>query len=143
MRPVNGDIHENVRSVADILIEMKEELVEFVQTRVLMLRSEVGAAAKTAKSAIPLALAAALLLVTSFFLLTGAIVGLVLAAFPTSPYRWFFSCLIVGAFWAILGAAAGQSALKKFKGKNMVPNRTIEVLKRDKLWIQAEVKNRV
>lgn len=93
--------------------------------------------------AIPLAGVGALFLITSFLLLSGALVGLVLAAFPNSIYRWFFACLIVGVFWAILGAAAAYFAIREFQVRSMMPKRTLEVLRGDKLWIETEVRNRV
>ena len=143
MRSANGEIHENGRRVADILAEMKAELVEFVQTRITMLRTEVSEKWKTAKVAIPLVGLAALSLGTAFLLLTGALVGLVVAAFPHNIYRWFFACIIVAFFWGVLGAAAAYFAKREFELKSMVPRRTLEVLKGDKLWIEAEVRNRV
>jgi uncharacterized membrane protein YqjE len=143
MRSANGEIHENGRRVADILAEMKAELVEFVQTRITMLRTEVSEKWKTAKVAIPPIGLAALSLGTAFLLLTGALVGLVVAAFPHNIYRWFFACIIVAFFWGVLGAAAAYFAKREFELKSMVPRRTLEVLKGDKLWIEAEVRNRV
>jgi uncharacterized membrane protein YqjE len=139
----NGEVHENGRRVAEILAEMKGELVEFVQTRTTMLRTELREKWKTLRVAIPLAGVAALLLGTAFLLITGALVGLVVAAFPQSIYRWFFACLIVGLFWGISGAGAAYFAIREFKLKSMMPLRTLEVLKGDKLWIEAEVRNRV
>ena len=143
MRSANGEIHENGRRVADILVEMKAELVEFVQTRTTMLRTELLERWKTLRVAIPLAGVAAMLLSTAFLLLTGALVGLVAAAFPNSIYRWFFGCLIVAVFWGIVGAAAGYFAIREFQVRSLLPQRTLNVLKGDKLWIETEVRNRV
>src|SRR5262245_60892668 len=98
MRSANGEIYENGRRVADILAEMKAELLEFIRTRTTLLRTELAETMKTIRVAIPLAGVAILLLSTSFLLLTAALVGLVVAAFPNSLYRWFFACLIVGVF---------------------------------------------
>jgi uncharacterized membrane protein YqjE len=139
VRVVNGEVYENDRPVAEILAEMKDEFLEFARTRVSMLRTELLTARDAVKAAIPLAGVAVIFLTTAFFLLTAALVGLVLAAFPHTIFRWFFACLIVGVFWGILGAVAGLLVVKTFKGRNMVPTRTLEVLKRDKLWIQNEV----
>ena len=142
MRSVNGEVHENGRRLAEILAEMRAELIEFVQTRISMLRTELSEIWKTAKVAIPLVGLATLLLGTAFLLLTGALVGLVVAAFPQSIYRWFFACIIVAFFWGVLGAAAAYFAKREFEIKSMAPRRTLEVLKADKLWIEAEVRNR-
>ena len=143
MRPVNAEVQENGRRVADILAEMRAEFAEFVQTRITMLRTELREKWNTAKVAIPLAAVAALLLGTTFLLFTGALVGLVLAAFPQSIYRWFFACIIVGFFWGILGVAAAYFAKREFEVNSMVPKRTLQVLKADKLWLQREGRNRV
>ena len=143
MRSAIGEIHENGRTVAEILTDMKEELTEFVQTRVTMFRTELQEKLNMAKVAIPLAAMAVVFLLTAFLLFSGALVGLVLAAFPNSLYRWFFACLIVGIFWVVLGAAAAYFAKREFELRTMMPKRTLEVLKGDKLWIQAEVRNRV
>jgi uncharacterized membrane protein YqjE len=143
MRTANSEIHENGRGVAEILTEMKSEFVEFVQTRTAMLRAELLEKWKTLRVAIPLAGVGAIFLTTAFLLLSGALVGLVLAAFPNSIFRWFFACLIVGVFWAILGAIAGYFAIREFQVRSMMPKRTLEVLKGDKLWIETEVRNRV
>lgn len=143
MYSANGEIHENGRRVAQILADMKNELAEFVETRVTMLRTELVEKWKTLKIAIPLAGVAALFLGSAFLLLTGALVGLVVAAFPQSIYRWFFGCIIVAAFWAIVGGAAAYFAFRECELKSMVPRRTLEVLKGDKVWIEAEVRNRV
>jgi len=136
------ETHGNGRTVAQILTEMKAELVQFVQTRITMLRTELQEKWKTLKIAVPLAALAALLLGTAYLLLTLALVGLVMAAFPQSVYRWFFAFLIVGVFWAFLGGMAAYFAKREFAMKSMMPKRTLEVLKGDKLWIQSEVNNR-
>ena len=143
MRTGNGEIHENGRGVAEILAEMKAEFVEFVETRITILRTELAEKWKTAKVAIPLIGLAAMLLGTAFLLLSGALVGLVAAAFPNSIYRWFFACGIVACCWGLLGAAAAYFAKREFEARSLAPKRTLEVLKGDKLWIQAEVRNRV
>lgn len=143
MQWANDEIHENGRSVADILTDMKGEFSEFVQTRVTMFRTELREKWNAAKVAIPLAGLAALSLLMAFLLFSGALVGLVLAAFPNSAYRWFFACLIVAIFWAVVGGAAAYFAKREFELASVVPKRTLEVLKGDKLWIQAEVKNRI
>lgn len=143
MHSVNGEIHENGRTVAQILADMKHEFAEFVQTRVTMFRTELAEKWKTLKIAVPLTGAAALFLFTAFLLLTGALVGLVLAAFPQNPYRWFFACLIIAALWGVIGSASAYFAYREFKFRSMVPRRTLEVLKGDKVWIETEVRSRV
>ena len=138
----DGEIHANGRRVSEILTQMKGEFVEFVQTRIAMLRTELRESLRLAKVALPFIGVAVLLLGTAFLLFTGALVGLVLAAFPHSLYRWFLACLIVGLFWGGIGAAAAYLAKREFQSRSVLPKRTLEVLKGDKLWIESEVRNR-
>jgi hypothetical protein len=49
------------------------------------------------------------------------------------------SFLIVGGCWLILGATFAIVAVKQFQG--LTPNKTIEVLKEDKMWLQKEARN--
>lgn len=143
MRTANGETHDNGRRVTEILAEMRVELVDFVETRVRILRAELREKWRAAKGAIPLVIIAAVLLGTTFLLVTGALVGLVVAAFPQSVYRWFFACIIVAFFWGVLGLAAAYFAKRELEGTGLLPKRTLEVLKGDKVWIEAEVKNRI
>ena len=45
--------------------------------------------------------------------------------------------------WAILGMLAGYFAKREFAAKQLMPTKTIEVLKGDKIWIQSEMKSQI
>jgi uncharacterized membrane protein YqjE len=139
---MNHDVN-NGRNLSAVLNEMKEELKDFVQTRIAMLKTELREKLQTLKMAAPLAGAAIVLLGTAYLLLTMALVGLVVAFFAASPYRWFFSFLAVGILWAILGGIAGYFAKREFEMRGLIPKRTLEVLKGDKRWVQAEVRSQL
>jgi uncharacterized membrane protein YqjE len=131
----------NGRTLAQVLSDAKQELQEFVQTRFQLLTTELGQKSKLLKVAVLLAAIAAVLLSTAYILLTLALAALVAAAFPENPYRWVFGFLAVGILWAILGAIVGYFAKREFALKGIIPNRTITVLKGDKIWIQSEARN--
>ena len=133
----------NGRSLAAIVTEMKEELKDLVQTRIEMFRTELQEKVKTLKIAAPLAGLGALLLGTAYLLFTMALAGLVVAFFPDNPYRWFFAFAAVAVLWTLLGGIAAYFAKREFELKGLMPRKTIEVLKEDKLWIQAEAKNQL
>jgi uncharacterized membrane protein YqjE len=130
------------RSLAEIFADLKKELQEFVQTRLAMLKGELQEKLQTLKVAAPLAGIAGVLLATSYFLLTIALVGIAMAFFANSPYRWFFSFAIVGVLWALLGGILAYVAKREFDLKRLVPRKTLEVLKGDKLWIENEAENK-
>jgi uncharacterized membrane protein YqjE len=131
----------NGRSLGEVISEIKEELKDFMQTRLQMLISELREAIKNSKSAAIFGGAAVLLLGTSWLLINLAIVGLVAVAFWGSPYAWFFSFGIVGLFWAIVGGMLALAAQRQLQ--RLAPRKTIEVLKEDKIWLQQEARSHV
>jgi uncharacterized membrane protein YbhN (UPF0104 family) len=133
----------NGRGMAEIMAEMKRELKEFVLTRFEMFKTETREKIKTLKIAAPLAALGALLLGTAYLLFTMALVGLVAVFVRNSPYQWFLAFAIVAVLWTLLGAVALYFAKREFELKSLAPTRTIEILKGDKQWIQAEAKNQI
>jgi len=130
----------NQRNIVSILYEIKNELKDFFDTRIEMLGTEIRENISHFKGALPVAVIAAL-----FFALAGlffglCLVGLVSVAFLGNPYAWFYSFLIVGFVFIMAGSILGYSAAKALKGRSLVPRRTFEVLKNDKVWLQPELR---
>ena len=137
----NGKHHE--RSVGEVFSEIRGEVIEFVDTRLQMLRSEMRQAVRTVRRAAPSMVAGLVLLGTAYVLLTVALVALVAVAFWNNPYHWFFAFLIVGVVWATAGSLAMYMAIRAIKLHGLAPKKTIEVLKADKVWLQYEVGSRL
>jgi uncharacterized membrane protein YqjE len=137
----NGKHHE--RSLGEVLSEIRSEVIEFIDTRLQMLRTEMQEAAKTIKRAAPSMVAGLVLLGTAYILLTLALVALVAVAFWNNPYHWFFAFVIVGVVWAIAGSLAMFMAVRALKLHGLAPRKTLEVLKADKVWLQYEVGSRL
>ena len=140
---MNHDPQNNGKSFASILTETRDDLRTFVQTRVALLRAELAEKIKVVTRTAPLAAVALVLLGTAYLLFTLSLVGVVLALLPANPFRWCLAFLAVAVLWAIAGGIAAFMAMRRFALKELVPNRTIEVLKNDGLWIQAEVKTQL
>jgi len=136
---MNGEV-KNGRSLAAILTDMKNELQEFAQTRIALLKREIQEKTEALKSALPLAVVGSLLLSTAFLLLSVALAALVATAFPDNLYRWFFGCLAIAILWAIGGAGALYAVKRRLSRQSMVPQKTIEVLSGDKAWIKNEAR---
>jgi len=130
----------NGRSLAAILGEMKDELQEFVQIRIELLKRELGKKISALKAAFPAALIGGLLLLTAFLLLSFALVALVAVGFGGNPYRWFFGFLIVGVFWAIGGGMGLYMAKRRLTQQGFIPRKTVRVLSGDKVWLQNEAR---
>jgi uncharacterized membrane protein YqjE len=131
----------NGRSLGEVIAEIKDELKDFMQTRVQMLVNEMREKIQNSKKAAILVVAGLVLLATAYLLLNLALVGLIAVAFWGSPYAWFLSFLIVGVVWLILGGMLALMAVKQFKG--LAPEKTINVLKEDKIWLQQEARSQV
>ena len=140
-RAVNNEVNiNNGKSVAALFAEMKQELQDFVQTRVTMFKVELQEKVRVVKAAAPLAVIGAVLLLTAYLLFTLALVSLVFAFLPDNAYRWCIAFAAIGLLWLILGGIAGYMAKRELEVKGLLPKRTVEVLKEDKVWIQSEVK---
>jgi uncharacterized membrane protein YqjE len=135
-------VENNARSLGAILSDIKEELKEFVNTRIRMIKAELNETLSAVSIALPLGLLALVLVGTGFLLFTAAVVVIVAFAFSGSPYAWSYSFLIVGIVWTLLGAVAAFFAYNEFRAKAKFPKHTVEVLKADKDWIESEARTK-
>ena len=133
----------NGRSLAGVLNEVKDELKEFLQTRITMLRAELGEKIRTFKTALPMIITAVLFLWAAFVLFTLCLVGLVSVAFYDNPFRWFLAFIIVGVLYSIIGGMAAVFGLKEVRAQGITPKKTIKVLKEDQIWLQHEARTQV
>jgi len=134
--------NHSTRSIASIATEIKQEFKEFVETRVAMLKAEFREKVAHWKIAAPLAGVGAVLLCTAYLLITLSLVALA-AVFIHSEYRWFFALLGVGVLWSLLGGVALYMAKREFELNRVMPQKTIEILKGDKVWLQREARNQI
>lgn len=135
-------IDHNARSMGAILADIVQELQQFVNTRIQMVKSELHETMSAVSVALPLGVLALILGATGFLLLTAAIVAIVASAFAGSAYAWFFSFIIVGVVWLAFAGAAAFFAYNEFRVKAKFPKHTVEVLKADKVWIESEARTK-
>jgi hypothetical protein len=135
--------HENGRSLAALLAELKDELKSFLETRFNMLASELRDKVSAWKLALPTIAAGLVLLGTAWLLLTGALVAAVYVAFLGNAFAVAISLLLVGIAYAILGALAASFAYRGLADTGVLPRRTLRVLREDRLWLEDEVKTRI
>jgi putative superfamily III holin-X len=128
------------KSLGVILTETKEELKEFLDTRLQLLKSEIREKLRTWKYAIPLLAVAVALLTAGWAVLTFAIVALLRAWFLPSPYAWLWAGLIVAGVYLISGVAIGWFGYSEIMATGVAPTRTLQVLKQDQVWIQNEAR---
>ncbi len=128
------------KSLGTVLTETKEEMKEFIETRLHLLRSEVTEKLRTWKYSVPLLLLGAGLLLLGWMVLTFALVALIRAWFLPSPYAWLWAGLIVSAAYLIAGGAVGWFAYSELQATGLAPSRTLQVLKQDQIWLQNETR---
>jgi hypothetical protein len=128
------------KPIATILSETKDELKQFVTTRVSILKAEMDEKIKRIKSVIPLAIVAALFLLSAWGVFTFALIALLHSLFLPSVYAWLWASLIVTAVYLMVGCIAGWFAYAEIKATNLTPTRTLKVLQQDQVWIQNEAR---
>lgn len=131
---------EREKSFAAVLTETKDELKEFLQTRLQLLRSEIREMVQTWKHSVPLLLLAAGLLLLGWVVITFGVVALIRGLFLPSPYAWLWASLIVGGLYLLGGLVVGWFAFAELREVGFTPKRTLHVLKQDQLWIENEAR---
>lgn len=132
----------NARTLGAILADIVQELQQFVNTRIQMIKSELHETMSAVSVALPLGLVALILAATAFLLLTAAVVVIVASAFAGSAYAWFYAFIIVGVIWLAFAGTAAFFAYNEFRAKVKFPKHTVEVLKADKVWIESEARTK-
>jgi VIT1/CCC1 family predicted Fe2+/Mn2+ transporter len=143
VRYISEERHGNGRTIAEVVNETKQELKEFAVTRMAMLQSEIREKIEQIKASAPLIVIGALFALTAFLVITAALVSLVYVAFAGSAYAPFLACLIVGVLYAILGGTLLYVGYRGISEKGLMPERTIKVLKDDKVWLQNEARTQL
>lgn len=128
------------KSLAALLAETKQELKEFISTRIGLLKAELDEKLRTWKYVVPLLLVAAALMLAAWITLTFSLVALLHGLFMPSPYAWLWGSLIVGGVYLVTGTVVGWFVYSELKAVGIAPTRTLNVLKQDQIWLQNEAR---
>ena len=134
---------QNGRTVAEVLNDCKEDLKDFVSTRLQMLRGEMRDKLSTLKLALPALLVGAILLLAAFFLFTWGLVSLIAMAMIGEPYAYTVAFFVVFALYALVGGATAVYGLRTLTAHGLTPERTLRVLKEDQIWLQTEARTQL
>lgn len=137
--PTPIDRHSDTRALRDVLQEIKDEVRDFVITRLDILKVELNEKKARVKSALPLLAAGAVLAIGAFFAFTFALIA-VAATLIEGPWAWAIGAAIVFALYAIAGGALAWMGYKEVSTEGLAPERTLRVLKQDQQWIQNEAR---
>jgi pilus assembly protein TadC len=128
------------KSLATLLAETRDEMKEFVITRIGILKAEIEEKIRTWKYIIPVMLIALALLWVGFLALSYALIALVAGLFAPSVFAWLWGALIVGGCYLVMGIAVGWFAYSEIVEAGIAPTRTLKVLKQDQVWLQNEAR---
>ena len=129
------------KPIAQLLTEFKNELAEFVATRVEMLRQEMREKFAAISSALPVIAAGAVLALLAAVFLCVATVAVVAMFLGGDAGAWAAAFGIVGGAFLLIGALAISFGIRKLKARNLKPERTLRVLKQDQIWLRNETRN--
>jgi len=133
----------NGRTLGATVNEVKEEFKQFAETRIAMLQAEMKEKMALIKASAPMLVIGAVLGSVAFLVLTGALICLVRMAFAGSAWGWFYAFLIVGVVYAVFGGAAGFMGYQNLTKSGLAPERTMRVLRDDKVWLQNEARTQL
>ncbi len=131
-------MNANGRSLAGLLNEIKDELKDFVDTRLQMLVAEIKQKVQMLRMVLPMLVVAALLGVLAFLLLTIALVAAI-----SVLIGWGWSFLAVGLLYLAVAGVTAFVAVREMQAEGMVPTRTVKVLKQDQVWLQNEARSQL
>ncbi len=131
-------LNENGKTLAGVLNEVKDELKDFLDTRLQMLMSEMKQKFSVWRLALPMFLVAGLVLFLGLILLSVALVAAVAVAIG-----WGWAFAVVGAFYCITAGGIALLAYSEIKAEGVAPERTLRVLKQDKIWLQNEARTQL
>lgn len=131
--------NHDTRSIVQVLTEMKEELRDFISTRVEMLGEEMKAKSAAWKTSLPLLLGAIVLGGTALLVLSFALVAFA-AYLIGGELAWMLGAAAVGALYLLVGGILGWFGYREISAEGLAPKRTLRVLKQDQIWIKNEAR---
>lgn len=132
-------IYQDAKSLQKVLYEIKDELRDFISTRLELLRAELIDKWDGWKAALPMMAAGAVILIAAFFALTFGLIA-VAAAFIGGEFRWALGAGAVMLLYGIIGGVLAWMGSKQLKAEGVMPDRTLKVLKQDQLWLKNEAR---
>ncbi len=135
--------NENGRTLAALFAETKDELKDFVQTRIEMLRAEMRDKISAWKMALPLIVIGLVFAVTGWFVLTACLIAAIAVAFYGSPWAYTFATLIVGVAYLLIATITATFAIRGLRESGVAPKRTMRVLKEDRAWLASEARSQI
>jgi uncharacterized membrane protein YqjE len=123
-------------SISSTAAEVSREVIDFVQTRVRLLRSELKENLAAWKLAAAMGGVALVFLLTACLFLAVTMTCLIAVFLPTLV-RWVIASIVTTVIFGGVGAFLASSALKRLRQSPLIPKKTLDVLRDDKNWLEG------
>lgn len=131
-------IDKSDQSLSSLLSDLTRDMVDLVRQEIALVKAEMSIKLSNAQTAVTaVAIGAAVLLLGMFFILQAVVNGLAMLL-PAELAPWL-APLLVGAAVAIAGYIMLKTGSAKLTADNLMPNKTIDSLQRDKTVIQEKI----
>ncbi len=127
------------KSLAALFSDLTRDTVELVRQEIALARAELSQKVGTAQGALASMAVGAAVILAGLFLLLQAVVHGLARVLPPDMAPWL-SPLIVGAVVAVIGWAMLKAGKAKLDPDNLVPQRTMDSLRRDKAVVQEKTR---
>jgi len=131
------------RSLSETVRDARDEVAQFVNIRVAMLLSELKEKRDLLKNSLPFLIAGGLLVFTTWLLFTGAMVSIIAVALAPLRIATFLGFIITASVYAVVGFSLLWIGRGRLKSNNLLPERTLKVLKEDKIWLENEARTQL
>jgi uncharacterized membrane protein YqjE len=133
-------INANERPLREMLQDVKDQLRDFANIRIEMLKAELREKIQHLKTAAPMLIAAIVFAVGAFLTFTFGLVAII-ATLVRNPYSWAIAAGAVFVIYALLAILLGWLGFKEIQHEGLAPQRTLRVLKQDQLWLKNEARS--
>jgi len=124
-------IDKTDKSLPSLFTDLTRETVDLVRKEIALARAEMSEKISTAQTAITSVAIGAAILLAGLFIILQAVVNGVAMVLPPDLAPWL-APLIVGVVIALIGYLMIKGGSSKLKADNLMPNKTLDSLRRDK-----------
>lgn len=127
------------KPLGTLFSDLTREMVDLVRQEIALARSEVSQKISTAQTAVTAVAIGAAILLAGLFIILQAVVNGVAMVLPPNLAPWL-APLIVGVVVALIGYGMVKGGSAKLKPDNLMPNQTLDSLRRDKNLAQEKAR---
>jgi len=131
-------IDKSDKSLADLISDLTRDMVDLVRNEVALARAEMSTKLSGATKALASVAVGAAILLAGLFILLQAVVKGVEMLLPESVAPWL-APLIVGLAILAIGYVLVKGGTSQLTAENLMPQRTMDSLKRDKLIVEEKL----